>query len=178
MKSIFLPVLIVCFFQANITSAQLTEDMNEWAGSSCLDLSDFKGDVPSDTLRKEGSYLATSYVLYPETENGKTKVKIKAVCYPAKSWLKESGSKDQLFLHCQVYFNMKEAYARLFRKKMEALPQTQEEARKLIEQIEKQYDEMEDKYTNESEHGRIKDVILAWQKKIQSKMDALESYDK
>ncbi len=176
MNKILLQVLAICFCHINMVTAQLSGDMKEWTGSSCLKLSDFKGKVPANALNKEGSYLATAFVLYPETEDGKTKVQIKAICYPTKSWLKESGSKDQLFLHSQVYFNMKEAYARLFRKKMEALPQTQEEASKLLDQIEKQHEEMQLKYTNESEHGRKKDVILAWQKKIQSKLDALENY--
>lgn len=176
MKNFFSAFLFTSLFLTTPLYAQLSSDMKPWTGSSCLKLSDFKGEVPANELAKVGSYIETAYVLYSATEEGKTVAKIKAVCYPAKSWLKESASKGQLFLHCQVYFNIKEAYARLYRKKMKNLPQTQEEAVKLYEQIKTQCDEMMSKYTDESEHGRKKEVILKWQKTIQNKLDALSDY--
>lgn len=99
----------------------------------------------------------------------------------SKSWVKSEGKSDELLQHEQGHFDITEIYARKLREELRKIKcdkKTQEQIQKevdaIFERIQKEWEMEDEKYDQETDHGRNKEKQKEWNEKIQRRLEEMK----
>jgi hypothetical protein len=149
-------------------------DEIRWQESRKLTFTDFKGNVPAVTpwAATTSSVISFSY----ETLNGKlTKVVTHASFDPQKSWMKKKS--PEVLAHEQLHFDITEVFTRkLYHDIVEKNSADKKELTNLFQQKNKECEEMQQQYDDETDHGTIEEAQAKWKEKIAAMLQSEEPY--
>jgi hypothetical protein len=150
-------------------------DEIRWSQKSELDYSDFKGAVPGNT---PWAALTTSYIYFTySTSNGKISTfKVYASFKKNESWMKTARA--DVLAHEQLHFAITEYFARKLYSDAQQLKSQSgnvaASANALFNAVNKECDQMQETYDDETEHG----VDIAKQEKWRMRVAGLmKQYD-
>lgn len=162
------------YLQHNISS----DSMIEWKSSRLLKESDFR----AKTKIIEGCEASSSVsVVFLSDTISKSRYRfvIKACFFPFRSW--SIPSMGMLLLqHEQFHFNIAELVARKMRACIRGVEIDNSNFDNLVSELDnirKEFEELNKKYDNETSHGLLKVVQFQWQKKIAEQLNELKEYE-
>lgn len=143
-----------------------------WSENRPLTWDDFKGKP-----EKRFAAASTCYDILKEISGNK--VTIKAVFFYYKSWKK--WPLDEVLWHEQKHFDIVELYARKLRKQISEIKYTTQQDLEtkidaLYKVIDKEMDEYQDLYDEESEGSMNGEKQREWNKKVMEEIKALEKF--
>ncbi|HMK04667.1 MAG TPA: hypothetical protein VK489_10765 [Ferruginibacter sp.] len=121
-----------------------------------------------------GYRLAMQY-----NSNGKANIVISVVCFFNKtgSWVKNGMASDYALTHEQHHFDLTYIAARAFVEKLKATRFTIENCASLVERINDEFyrelDSMQNDYDGETKNGQLRNIQVAWNKKIDLQLEDL-----
>jgi len=143
-----------------------------------LTWADFKGSAPGSS-----KYIALTYSAIKLDFGGEGKdiwFTIETIFYPKKSW-KKKGVDDYVLKHEQGHFDITEFFSRTLRKtlsetKFKKYATIGDEVAKIFNENFEACDKMQDEYDKETDHSKVKDEQLRWDKKISEMLDSLSTH--
>jgi hypothetical protein len=179
MKRIGLILLI--FFAANVCSAQ--GDKIPWREGTKLKWTDFTG--PPDHSSEHDAI--TRYLFdynYKWDGGGNITVNINCFFEKNRSWRKiEKKLTPELLVHEQMHFDIAELFARKMRKAFaeytathKSGPNTKAEISKIFHDMNTETQKYQDLYDAETDHSRIAEKQLEWNRKLPSMLQELAKY--
>jgi hypothetical protein len=186
-------VLVIFFVLAgNAVAAQLTVNI-QWqsiqpgyAGDSIyydidrkLTWADFKGRPDAASQAGAITESGFGYRMNMQSYNNRTSINITVFCYfnKNKSWVKKGMKTAYALLHEQHHYDITYINTCLFIQKLNTAKLTRSNFTSIVEKI---YDEcfaalnkMQDEYDGETSNGRIENIQLLWNKKIDTRLATL-----
>lgn len=144
-----------------------------------LNWNDFKGKPNKQSIAAAITESGFGYRLSMQSTNKKAKIEITVFCYFSKlnSWVKPDLKSNYALLHEQHHFDITYINACLFIKRLRAADFTPDNFVSLTEKINDEcfnaLEKMQNDYDGQTKNGRIKNIQLAWNKKIDQQLDSL-----
>jgi hypothetical protein len=188
-KYFFIPVFIV----ASLTClAQVTVKIN-WQGhipaaksdtiyysaNKKLTWADFKGKPDPQSNATAITSSGFGYLASMVSVNGKTDISVTVYCYfsKPKSWVKTTS--NYALNHEQHHFDVTYIVTNLFIKKLQAAKFTRKNYDNLVEKIYnescRQLEQMQNDYDGQTSNGRLKNMQLEWNNKIENELSFLSA---
>ena len=159
----------------------LEADSILWSPDRKLTWADFKGTAkdgdPADAL----TYTSNQTEFQSFGVGNRFEVESKIDCYfnKSKSWVKPAMKVEYLLNHEQRHFDLAETGAREFRKKIKKAKFTmqnfRDEIKRITDEINDKYHRLQEQYDNETDHSRIREKQLEWNKKIDQMLNDSEN---
>jgi hypothetical protein len=186
-KYFFISLLLVASFSCH---AQVTIKINweqhklsaksdtiYYSANKKLIWADFKGkpDPQSDATAITSSGFG--YLASMESANGKTDIDVTVYCYfsKPKSWVRTESA--YALNHEQHHFDVTYIVTNLFIEKLKAAKFTRKNYDNLIEKIYnescRQLEQMQNEYDGQTSNGRLKNIQLEWNEKIEKHLGNL-----
>jgi hypothetical protein len=140
---------------------------------------DFKGVPDQKSVAAAITESGFGYRLSMQSKNQKTEIKITVFCYFNKmnSWVKPDSKSDYALLHEQHHFDITYIHACLFIRKLRTSQITLQNFASLVEKINDEcYNDlgkMQDEYDGQTKNGRLKNIQLIWNKRIDQQLESL-----
>ncbi len=152
-----------------------------WRNRPLLTWSDFRG-VPDNTSPYDAQ--ANSGVKYSYSitmQNGKSTVifDVHSFFDSQMSWSKTEKQNDFLLKHEQLHFDISELHARKLKKAFSIYAfskSPQKEVEKIFARINKERQVMQNKYDEETNHSKNKEMQAKWQILIERELTSLQEY--
>jgi len=162
---------------SNVNAPAKNGDYLNWKDGE-LEWKDFKGKAPSNTPYAALTYSAID--LQIEGLGDKLSVHINTIFDPKQSWKKDNIT-DFLLKHEQLHFDITEYHSRLLREKIQTLKFESFESigpdiQKEFNTISQAADEMQETYDYETDHSKVKEEQLNWNKKLKELLDSKSDY--
>ena len=142
---------------------------------------DFKGRPDAASPAGAITESGFGYRMNMQSYNNRMSINITVFCYfnKNKSWVKKGMKTNYALLHEQHHYDITYINTCLFIKKLNAAKLTRSNFSSVVESI---YDEcfatlnkMQDEYDGETSNGRIENMQLLWNKKIDAQLVALST---
>ena len=175
MQFLLLIVATLCLHVSAIRPAN--EEEIRWSQKSVLSYSDFKDKVPENT---PWAALTASYIYFTySTSNGSiSKIHVYASFKKNESWMKTA--REDVLAHEQLHFAITEYFARKLYHDSQQLRtergNVSAAANNLFKAINRECDEMQEAYDEETEHGVRPESQEKWEKRIEGLMKAYPPY--
>jgi hypothetical protein len=170
---------VIFFFLVSSFIIQKDEDLIKWDKNYKLKWVDFKGEIEHDD---QAIVAMCSSGIKFNNLSWKKNVGIfdlYAVFYKNTSWTKLKTNKDAL-KHEQGHFDITEIYARLLRKKLNnkrfKKNKLAKEIEEMFDQFEKEKNDYQDLYDNETDHSKNIEKQAEWHLKIENQLKELEKH--
>jgi hypothetical protein len=157
-------------------------DSIPWSPERKLTWNDFKGTAndtdPSDAL----TYTRNETRFESFGIGDRMEVESQITCYfiKEKSWVKSGKQGEYLLNHEQRHFDLAEAGAREFKKKLKKIHFTAAnfngEIKRLTKETNDKYSDLQKQYDEETNHSRIEEMQKKWNLKIDTMLRELEDY--
>jgi hypothetical protein len=157
-------------------------DSIQWSVDKKLSWNDFKGTADPHESADALTYTTHQSTFRAFGVGSRFHVESEVVCcfIKNKSWVKEGMKTDYLLNHEQRHFDLAEAGAREFRKKLKLTRFTpenfQKEVQNITREIDEKYKKLQQQYDKESDHSRKEEKQNEWNQKINSMLKELEPY--
>lgn len=144
-----------------------------------LTWADFTGRPDTESAAGAITESGFGYRMNMQSYNNRTSINITVFCYfnKNKSWVKKGMKTAYALLHEQHHYDITYINTCLFMKKLNAAKLTRSNFTSIVEKI---YDEcfatlnkMQDEYDGETSNGRIVNMQLLWNKKIDAQLAML-----
>lgn len=150
-------------------------EMIKWSSDYKLKWSDFRGSS------KPGSFMAQSYCQYgyriePSVENGilYLDINMNAFLDRNSSWVRKEGRNDTLLAHEQLHFDICELNVRMLKNRIRMtdldIMEFESQIKSAFEKTYSEYQEQQNRYDDETEHGVIYDSQFKWQNSIEDSL--------
>ncbi|HYV90790.1 MAG TPA: DUF922 domain-containing protein [Chitinophagales bacterium] len=170
MKMLLLSLFLILSFEKSFS---LTDEIR-WQESRRLTFSDFRGHVPLGTSWAASTSSAIHFGY--ETTNGVlSNVVVYASFNPEKSWMKKNLA--VVLAHEQLHFDITEVFTRKFyHEVMKKSSASKNELNVLFQKENKDCEEMQRQYDDETDHGTIEDEQVKWVEKVSAMLQGEEQY--
>ncbi|MEP7255209.1 MAG: hypothetical protein ABI666_05500 [Ferruginibacter sp.] len=144
-----------------------------------LSWDDFKGTPDQSSVAAAITESGFGYRVSMQSNNKKTEINITVFCYFGKmnSWVKPNLKSEYALLHEQHHFDITYINACLFIRKLRASHITLQNFASLVEKINDEcysdMGKMQDDYDGQTKNGRVKNIQLIWNKKIDQQLESL-----
>lgn len=170
-------LLILGFYSEPNENKDNSIDSIHWQEGK-LTWKDFQGKAPSGTPYEALTYSAIDFKM--EGEGSLLKVDINTVFDPHQSWKKDRIN-DYLLNHEQLHFDITEYHSRLLREKIQSLKfksfdSIGSDIEKVFKKISIAADRMQEKYDHETDHSKVKEEQLKWDKKVAELLESKSAY--
>jgi hypothetical protein len=179
---------VCCGARAYAQTQKANLPLVEWSDGRKLAVKDFRGNIPSRATETSLSWVAIEATW--ECQEGKASSQARAVFDPNRSWWRDAvpslwhnvddaslvASPDDggraLLAHEQLHFDMTEVWARRIREEFKTLtvfcrtPAGPREFEKAIADLERQWQEEQQRYDKETSHGTDASRQRAWTEKV------------
>lgn len=174
---VFLTGFFFVFLQFN---AQEKKEKIVWSENG-LSISDFKGAPPEGVAYEGNTNSGISFTWNYSTQAGRPELSFEVVSnfYPQLSWIRDVENQDYLLAHEQLHFDISELYARKLRKALqnyEIARNIRRDLNMIYHRIEKQRQEMQDRFDTETNHSRNSQAEARWQQFVTEELKKLEDY--
>lgn len=172
---IFLHLTILIFSQ----EMKLGEyEVIQWCEDCYLSWDDFKGVDYRKNDFKGNAHCTILILGYPQDIDGKINMNVINLFIKAKSSKSDAVNK-QLLEHEQIHFNISEYYTRLIRFYLTNISfDSRREAQNFVNLIIRMYNNVQDQFEMETEHGNSLIIQNKWKIDIDCKIKELNSYSK
>jgi hypothetical protein len=172
-----LSFFLIVFFSSEVISQNPSEKII-WRQNHRLSWSDFKAApkprMPYSANTNSGFSFGWGY-----SDNSGLTYKIKANFYPYKSWVKPEAKSPYLLRHEQLHFDISELYARKLRKALDDyIPgrNMKKELDRIYNQIEKERQQLQQRFDRETSHSQNKEAEEFWQQFIKEELRKLTKF--
>lgn len=174
---VFLTGFFFLFLQSH---SQEKKEKIAWSENS-LSISDFKGIPPEGGAYEGNTNSGISFTWNYSTQSGQPELSFEVVSnfYPELSWLRDVENEDYLLAHEQLHFDISELHARKLRRALESYKiarNIRRDLNRIYNGIEKQRQEMQDRFDDETNHSRNKEAEARWQQFVAKELKKLEEY--
>ncbi len=144
-----------------------------------LNWNDFKGEPNKQSIAAAITESGFGYRLSMQSTNKKATIEITVFCYFSKlnSWVKPDLKSDYALKHEQNHFDITYINACLFIQRLRAADFTPDNFVSLTEKINDEcfnaLEKMQNDYDGQTKNGRVKNIQLAWNKKIDQQLGSL-----
>ncbi len=148
-----------------------------WNSNYKLKWSDFKGKP--EAYSSEVAMAATSIQYYTEISNNQFKYTIAPYFYPNISWSKKNAQFDKVLAHEQLHFDITELYARKMRQAFSNKVKSAKDhklASSIFDKIMKDWDEEQERYDRETNHGINDEQQQKWILYIEQQLNTLSDF--
>jgi hypothetical protein len=162
---------------SNVTSSPGT--LLTWSAKRPLTWADFKAaPTPGDPLHAMTTANIAAKVGCQDSKFSST---VEATFTPSESWVKSPETASAALLrHEQVHFDLTEVYARRMRQRLQATKFDCEHLQPGFNNLMKltitEWQNDQQRYDQESNHGLNTVVQLAWEKKVQQRLSELQAF--
>lgn len=147
----------------------------DWSENRKLSWEDFKGTAPNVSSKVWFSAGSDCNILLESNTFGlfkKPKFFTQAKFYTFSSWVNGSKKSDSLLVHEQYHFNIAEVYRRKLQKLLDksnfSFSKAENDAKRIMRQISKQYHNEQAVYDEETKHGVNREKQREWERRIDS----------
>jgi hypothetical protein len=153
------------------------EEEIPWSAARRLEWSDFKGEPDGNDTN---AALTSSKIVFGYNYNSRDGFSWHIACLFNKnrSWVKIKN--DFILAHEQGHFDITEIYARRLQKQLKQYSFNKDKAQKevpaIYQSIMKEQSETQNRYDNETDHSRKKEIQLAWLERIKKELNDLKEY--
>jgi len=162
--------------------AEAQSDSIEWKPGKKLMWDDFKGiphdEDPGDALTYTSNQ--THFESYAVGSRFEMESQISCYFIKSKSWVKPGKQFAYLLNHEQKHFDLAEAGAREFRKRVHEAHFTEKNFRdeiyRIRQEVESKYRSLQQQYDKETDHSRKEEEQLRWNEKIDGMLKELEEF--
>ncbi len=161
---------IVSFFAYTVVHAQ--DSLIVWTESRPLQWTDFSGAVKEDS-KYDAEVFAEVQYRYIFLDKKHFKFDVFATFNKNTSWSKTAKQSEGLLKHEQMHFDLAELYARKLKEELENYNYTKNFAKEVIaifEPIKKEYQLMQLKCDEETNHSLNKEKQLEWEAYLQNEL--------
>ncbi|MBL0056136.1 MAG: hypothetical protein IPP31_08025 [Chitinophagaceae bacterium] len=144
-----------------------------------LSWKDFKGQPDMNSVAAAITSSGFGYTMAMNSRNNKATLVIKVSCFftTRGSWVKKGMRSDYALLHEQHHFDITYIVTCRFFQKLKNTAFTRDNYSELLDRINRAYYEeletLQNEYDGQTRNGQLKDVQLAWNKKIDGMLAAL-----
>lgn len=153
-----------------------------WQPNERLSWSDFTGKTPSNTRAAATTASGISYQFSTSGTRDHIEVdfKVDTYFYPNKSWYQPDLCDAVILSHEQLHFDISELYARKFRKQLSKATFTHSnvkgKVRSIYRKINKELNDFQNEYDDETNFSRDIDQQLIWNEKIKNSLNEKSSF--
>ncbi|HRH66252.1 MAG TPA: hypothetical protein PLU53_08145, partial [Bacteroidia bacterium] len=158
------------------------KDTVRWSEAYRLNWEDFKSPVDRNSPFSAQSHCLFDYKAVPSFNNQVMVLTISLfACFAKKSsWVQADKKQESLLAHEQLHFDICELYIRQLRKKISGIKldilEADNQLKVLFEEAWKGYQEAQNLYDEETEHGIIADKQESWAVKISAQLSNLKEF--
>jgi hypothetical protein len=173
--------IVATLYKAENPRAYETEF--SWTADRKLNWDDFRG--PVQPYSTENIAAATFCAIGFETntvtlENQKLKVNVFNTFYTRKSWVRDEEKNPNILAHEQGHFDLCELYTRKLRERMADINvdihSLRAKLKGIYAQLQKEYQERQQLYEDETNHGLIYNEQDRWQNMITLELEQMEKW--
>ena len=173
--------ILVCLVILFIGQIQEEETMT-WNESRKLTWSDFRGEVNpnSDAVALTASGITFGFSV--STSGSRIvdySTTVEAHFYPNKSWYNQERADEYILGHEQLHFDITELYTRKFRERLSMLkvnPNIRKQLKQLHTSINKQLNDTQKLYDEQSVHSINVDAQKQWEEHIKMELGKLDQF--
>lgn len=190
MKSILFFTLFLLFSNfTNVNSPEISETQKliHWEAKQKLRWKDFKGRAERRSEYSALTHSVISYNYEVRYLNNEPQIRFEVKCFfePRQSWVKKNHKTKELLAHEQLHFDISELYARKLRQQLDIYLDTfddksdyQKESEAIFNVILEEWDQKQDQYDKETDHGRHIKRQEYWSKEVRQGLEEYKTYRK
>ncbi len=153
----------------------------EWSSERKLTWDDFKGTPNTEAFPETLAVTNSSIGFEPSSFNlfKDGKLFVRAVFINHGSWFLDKGKTDYVLRHEQIHFDITEIYSRMLRKAFvdaNITTMNSSKAISIFENIKEQWEGRQNKYDNETKHGKKKETQEKWEAIVELELAKYELY--
>ncbi len=169
-------ILITFLIVISAVFAPITDDEKiPWREGEKLTWSMFKGSSSGlgGFVASTNSGISLSFGIRTSGDEVIVDYTIQSYFYPQSSWYKKGNVSPVVLSHEQTHFDISELFARTLRKKFDAIQKDEnfkENAKLIYQSNEKKRVRMQDLFDRETDHSRLSEEEIRWEKYIQEQL--------
>jgi hypothetical protein len=157
--------------------------MIPWTEAKKLEWSDFSGFIPTDSKENSSTWSNFDFNYNWIEIDGEVVVQLETSTFfdPSRSWVKKDAQSKELLQHEQVHFNISELQSRYFKQEVYGYPfagaDIEEQFESLFSLQQERLAMMQEKYEQETDHGRNKEEQARWTKFVNDELKRMNEFD-
>jgi hypothetical protein len=174
---LFIISLVACEATAQIAPVvkKFKNDTIIWSADTLLTYEDFTGRQKKKAM---GATTTTIFVYFKETD-GELRIHVEAIFVKSKSFIDKSSG--YVLKHEQLHFDICELFARKLRQKIsqkdfKKVKNVSEVVNNFYRSIFREFEAMQNKYDNETQHGLNAARQKVWEENIAQQLRELEAF--
>jgi hypothetical protein len=157
-------------------------DAFEWNESRRLTWDDFRGNLdanePDNTAA--ATYCGIGFEAKPAGKGNRLSIKVFNTFFPYQSWVREGEEKESILAHEQGHFDLCELYTRILKARLDEAndrgQNSEASLERIYHQLQAEYNQRQERYEMETEHGLITGAQQYWQKMIGQELSQTKMY--